>query len=80
VVSFTPSYITLHFKTSFFYVAYSLTHVKLKVKLVAVNSVTYTIDLADFYTVPAPYAMPSGFISIADNGADPSGQKDSTGE
>jgi len=46
--------------------------------VVAVNPITYTIDLADFYTAPAPYPMPSGFISITDNGADPTGQKDST--
>lgn len=49
-----------------------------KVRIVAVNPITYTIDLADFYTVPDPYTMPSGYISITDNGADPTGVKDST--
>jgi len=49
-----------------------------KVRLVATNSITYTIDLADFYLVPAPYPMPAGFVSITDNGADPTGKKDST--
>jgi len=50
-----------------------------KVRVVAVNSITYTIDLADFYTVPAPYPMPAGYVSITDHGADPTGTKDSTG-
>lgn len=51
----------------------------LQVRLTAVNSITYTVDLADFYTAPDPYPMPSsGFISVTDNGADPSGSKDST--
>jgi hypothetical protein len=49
-----------------------------KVRVVALNPITYTIDLADFYTVPSPYAMPSGFLSVTDNGADPMGKKDST--
>jgi hypothetical protein len=49
-----------------------------KVRVVAVNPITYTIDLADFYTVPAPYPMPSGYLSVTDNGADPTGMKDST--
>jgi len=37
-----------------------------------------TIDLVDFYTVPAPYPQPTGYVSITDHGADPSGKKDST--
>ncbi len=40
---------------------------------------SYTIDLADFYDVPAAYAGPSsGYLSVASYGADPTGAKDST--
>jgi len=50
-----------------------------KVRIQGYNPIVYTIDLADFYTVPAPYTMPaSGYVSVTDNGADPSGMKDST--
>jgi len=49
-----------------------------KVRIVAENPITYTIDLADFYVAPAPYPMPSGYVSITDHGADPTGMKDST--
>jgi hypothetical protein len=38
----------------------------------------YIIDLADFYHVSAPYTEPPGYISITDDGADPSGATDST--
>jgi len=38
----------------------------------------YIIDLADFYQVSAPYTKPSGYISITDDGADPTGATDST--
>jgi len=50
-----------------------------KVRIQGYNPIVYTIDLADFYTAPAPYTMPtSGYLSVTDNGADPSGKKDST--
>jgi len=49
-----------------------------KVRIVPAGNLVYTIDLADFYTVPDPYPMPAGFISVTDNGADPSGKSDST--
>jgi len=39
-----------------------------KVRIVAVNPIPYTIDLADFYTVPAPYTMPAGYLSVVDKG------------
>lgn len=39
---------------------------------------TYTIDLADFEQVPAPYAMPPGYLSAAAFGVDPAGSQDST--
>ncbi|HEY4035118.1 MAG TPA: malectin domain-containing carbohydrate-binding protein [Ktedonobacteraceae bacterium] len=38
----------------------------------------YIIDLADFYQVHVPYIKPSGYISITDTGADPTGATDST--
>ncbi|MDF3287913.1 discoidin domain-containing protein [Streptomyces silvisoli] len=38
----------------------------------------YTIDLADFEQVAAPAARPGNSVSITDEGADPSGQADST--
>ena len=40
---------------------------------------TLTIDLVDFYTVPAPYEPVPGAVSVLDHGADPSGVKDSKG-
>jgi hypothetical protein len=52
-----------------------------KIRLVAnTQNIIYTIDLADFHTVPAPYSQPSGtdYVSVMDFGADPTGQKDST--
>jgi len=49
-----------------------------KVRFVGAASLTYTIDLADFYNAPAPYTMPSGYVSVTDHGADPTGAKDST--
>ncbi len=39
---------------------------------------SYTIDLADFEEVAPPLTMPSGFLSITDYGADPTGAQDST--
>jgi hypothetical protein len=38
----------------------------------------YIIDLADFYQVSAPSTKPFGYISITDDGADPTGTTDST--
>ena len=43
------------------------------------NSATpYTIDVADFYNVPAAIAQPAGSISVTSYGADPTGASDST--
>ena len=39
---------------------------------------SYTIDLADFEQVPAPYREPAGYLSLASFGADPTGAKDAT--
>ena len=40
---------------------------------------SYTIDLADFYDVPAAYTEPSsGYLSVTSYGADPTGVADST--
>lgn len=39
---------------------------------------SYTIDLADFEEVPAPFTEPPGALSIAKYGADPTGATDST--
>jgi len=50
-----------------------------KVRVVSAASVVITIDLADFYTVPAPYAMPANYVSVTDYGADPTGKADSGG-
>jgi len=49
-----------------------------KVRLQGASNIVYTIDLADFYTAPAPYTQPAGFLSITDSGADPTGKTDST--
>jgi len=50
-----------------------------KVSLIPLTSdFTYTIDLADFYVVPAPYSQPSGSLDVVTYGADPSGKSDST--
>jgi hypothetical protein len=50
-----------------------------KVRLTGATTVIITIDLADFYTIPAPYTQPANYISVVDYGADPTGQKDSGG-
>ena len=43
------------------------------------NSATpYTLDVADFYNVPAALTQPSGTVSVASYGADPTGANDST--
>ncbi len=39
---------------------------------------SYTIDLADFERVPAPYSAPAGYLSVTDYGADPTGAADAT--
>ena len=39
---------------------------------------TYTIDLADFYEVPAALSQPANSVSVVSEGADPTGQADST--
>ncbi|MGH2411783.1 MAG: carbohydrate-binding protein, partial [Chloroflexota bacterium] len=39
---------------------------------------SYTIDLADFEQVPAPYREPAGYLSLASFGADPTGVRDAT--
>lgn len=36
-----------------------------------------TVDLLDFYDVPAAYSPPDRFESVVDHGADPTGQQDS---
>jgi len=41
---------------------------------------SYTIDLADFEQVPAPYARPAGYISATAFGADPTGARNSTAD
>jgi len=38
----------------------------------------HTIDLADFYTVPAPYTQPTNSLDVTTYGADPTGKADST--
>ena len=38
----------------------------------------YTIDVADFYNVPAAAAQPANSISVTSEGADPTGASDST--
>lgn len=44
------------------------------------NSATpYTIDVADFYNVPAALTQPSGTVSVASYGADATGGSDATG-
>src|SRR2546425_1053072 len=42
------------------------------------ESPTFTIDLADFELVDAPYPQPPGSLSVTDAGADPTGKTDST--
>eukprot|EP00026_Physarum_polycephalum_P003344 Phypoly_transcript_03354.p1 GENE.Phypoly_transcript_03354~~Phypoly_transcript_03354.p1 ORF type:complete len:494 (-),score=67.72 Phypoly_transcript_03354:642-2123(-) len=48
-----------------------------KVRFTGASSVTYTIDLVDFYNVGAELPRPADAISVTDFGADPSGGKDS---
>ena len=42
------------------------------------TAVPYTIDVADFYNVPAAASQPAGSISVTSEGADPTGASDST--
>jgi hypothetical protein len=42
------------------------------------TAVPYTIDVADFYNVPAAASQPTGSVSVVSQGADPTGVKDST--
>jgi F5/8 type C domain/Pectate lyase superfamily protein len=42
------------------------------------TAVPYTIDVADFYQVPAAASQPANSISVVAEGADPTGQSDST--
>jgi hypothetical protein len=42
------------------------------------NAKPYTLDVADFYDIPAPTAQPAGSISVVTEGADPTGASDST--
>jgi hypothetical protein len=42
------------------------------------SAVPYTIDLADFYQVPTALTQPAGSISVVSQGADPTGNSDST--
>jgi len=42
------------------------------------SALPYTLDVADFYNVPAAITQPSGTVSVASYGADPTGVSDST--
>ena len=42
------------------------------------SALPYTLDVADFYNVPAALTQPSGTVSVAGYGADPTGVNDST--
>jgi len=42
------------------------------------SAVPYTIDVADFYQVPAAASQPANSVSVVSEGADPTGQSDST--
>ncbi|WP_194895306.1 discoidin domain-containing protein [Catenulispora pinisilvae] len=42
------------------------------------TAVPYTIDVADFYNVPAAATQPSGSVSVVSEGADPTGAADSS--
>jgi F5/8 type C domain/Pectate lyase superfamily protein/Abnormal spindle-like microcephaly-assoc'd, ASPM-SPD-2-Hydin len=42
------------------------------------TAVPYTIDVADFYNVPAAATQPANSISVTSEGADPTGASDST--
>jgi len=50
-----------------------------KVRVTSASGIPITVDLADFYTIPAPYTMPANYISVTDYGADPTGKSDSGG-
>ncbi|HJP74810.1 MAG TPA: discoidin domain-containing protein [Pseudonocardiaceae bacterium] len=43
------------------------------------SAAPYTIDVADFYNVPAAITQPANTISVSSYGADPTGASDSTG-
>ncbi|KAL0477970.1 cycloisomaltooligosaccharide glucanotransferase CTA1 [Acrasis kona] len=50
-----------------------------KIRLVPSSDIVYTIDVIDMYRVEPPYTQPTtGYVSIADYGADASGKSDST--
>ncbi|MFG2525791.1 discoidin domain-containing protein [Streptomyces sp. NPDC048527] len=42
------------------------------------TALPYTLDVADFFDVPAPASRPSGSVSVVHQGADPTGVADST--
>ncbi|MFE0464910.1 glycosyl hydrolase family 28-related protein [Kitasatospora sp. NPDC058965] len=42
------------------------------------TALPYTLDVADFYDVPAAAAQPTGSVSVVSKGADPTGAKDSS--
>ncbi|HUN37856.1 MAG TPA: glycosyl hydrolase family 28-related protein, partial [Trebonia sp.] len=42
------------------------------------TAVPYTLDVADFYNVPAALSQPANTISVTSEGADPTGASDST--
>jgi hypothetical protein len=42
------------------------------------TAVPYTIDVADFYEVPAAASQPANSVSVVSEGADPTGKNDST--
>ena len=42
------------------------------------SALPYTLDVADFFDVPAPASQPSGSVSVVGQGADPTGAADST--
>jgi len=42
------------------------------------TAVPYTLDVADFYNVPAAATQPAGTVSVTSYGADPTGASDST--
>jgi len=42
------------------------------------SAVPYTLDVADFYNVPAALSQPANTISVTTEGADPTGASDST--
>ena len=44
----------------------------------ATSAVPYTLDVADFYNVPAAAAQPANTVSVTSDGADPTGVNDST--